>query len=161
MKKFYQIKLTIIEIINDNEIEDAKDLSNKEKIKVTQENIIVHKIFRGFKEILTGTKLYPVIMVDGYNRKYAADSDEVIYDYSHNYRSEEVVRYLKEYKFFIMVEPFYFENPLIFTMEDELEKYIENYYLRLSTKYLNKVNVKRKNLVNMKQKVKSFKDNYN
>ena len=30
-------------------------------------------------------------------------------------------------------------------LKKELEKYIENYYLRLSTKYLNKVNVKRKN----------------
>ena len=159
MKKFYKIKLTIIELTNDNETECSKNLQNEEKIKVIHENIIVHKVFRGFKEILTGVKLYPITRYYNQN-KCLIDSNIIISDYKYD-EDEVEVRYLKEYKFFIMVEPFYFENPLIFATQSELNSYINDYNFRISTKYFDKVKVKRKVLKNMQKRVERFKDNNN
>ena len=159
MKYFYKIKLDIIELVqNDNS--EYKDKINNTNFNVTKEEIIVYKKRKHFEEVISGVKLYKTTIIsrvtDTEYRKVELNSD-ILERYYKIGKNIEILDYLKEYKFFLLVDPFYFSNPLIFATQEELDNYIENYYDRKSTDYFNKIRVKSKSLKEMHNKLNIFK----
>ena len=127
MRKYYKIKLTIIE---------ENQETNYKSLKVSNEEIIVKRTIMNedFKEIVTGltfSKEYEIR--NGVHEKVTLDS--ITWDYENNPNKPRTYA-IKEQGFYVLVEDKYFNHDNPIAKYDDIYDYIENFDDSKVSKYL-------------------------